>query len=101
MLTNRLHPVPALANQGATAAKGICRPKIRTNASNSNVKPESFPAKPGSIRANRPSANFSRRAHLEHAFVLEEIQMPVALRHRIMNRMHAFVAGDREAAPRL
>ena len=43
----------------------------------------------------------TRRAHLQAALVLEEVQVPIGLGHRVMYRMHAFMTPDREAAARL
>ena len=81
--------------------KVICWHSISTRASNSRVKPESLPAHGGSTWRTAPSIPQShpRNAHLEEALVLEEVQMPIALRHRIVDRMLAVHARNGERLP--
>jgi hypothetical protein len=43
----------------------------------------------------------ARRAHLQVTFMLEEVQVPIGLGHRVVHRMLAFMPGDREARTRL
>ena len=40
----------------------------------------------------------TRRAYLQMALVLEEVQIPLALGHGVMHRMQTFMARDRKAA---
>jgi hypothetical protein len=65
---------------------------MSTSASNSRVKPESLPVHGGSTCRTAPSGQLHpRHAHLEEAFVLEEVQMSVSLGDRVVDGM---LAGD-------
>lgn len=75
-----------------TAANGIWRHRARTSASNKSVKPESVPAQPGNQSHPAIGQLNPGRAHFEIAFVLKEVEMPVALCLRIVNRMRLFGA---------
>ncbi len=85
MASTRYAEMPTMR---ATAANGICGASISTSASNSSVKPESLPANGGLTRAHRPVGQLdARRAHFEHALVLEEVQVPIGLGHRVVHRV--------------
>ena len=71
-----------------TAPKGISRYKSSTNASSSGVKPESLPAHGRLIWRTSASGSFTRgmRTSGSHAR-LEEVQVPIKLRHVVMHRV--------------
>jgi hypothetical protein len=83
----------------ATAANGIWRASIRMKASNSKREAVQASGKVSFDQAHRAIGQLhARRAHLQMALVLEEVQVPIALGHRVMHRMHTLMARNLKAA---
>ena len=81
---NSMHPMPAFSDRTRHRRKWWASTK--TSASNSKVKPASFPTQSGST-----SATFAVRqldpwyAHFEITFVLKEVEVPQPLDLSVVN----------------
>ncbi len=90
-LADRRHPVPALARQARHRRKGHLPCQHQHQRLEQQHKP--FQA-PGPIRLHQPNRTVWQlhpgRAHDQKTLVLEKVQVPIALFHRVMNRMGPF-----------
>ena len=82
------------------ASNGICLRRAASSASKRSLKPERRPT-PGRIHLRHAPVRQAdaRHADLEFALVLEEVQVAVALRQRVVHGMGALESGVLEARP--
>lgn len=100
-LTNCRHPMPALASQ---SCHGRERHLAREHQYQRLEQQGETRELPGPVRlhlAHRATGQLhARHADLQIALVLEEVQVPIALAHRIVHRMDAGLSGHGEPAAR-
>jgi hypothetical protein len=100
-LADRGHAVPGLADQPRCSGKGHLlaqhqHQRLEQERETRQLpRPRRFDLPHGAVGQPHP-----RHAHLQEALVLEEVEMPIALGHCVVNRMLASHIGHREATAR-
>ena len=96
-LAHRHHPVSRLAHDARHRSKGHLLGQHQDQRLEQQREARQAPREVGLDQVHRAAGQrHSRRAHLQVALVLEEVQVPVGLGHGVVHRVHAFVPGDRK-----
>ncbi len=100
-LADGSHPMPGQSHHPGHCGKGHLTAQCQDQCLEQQCEASKLPRP---IRLDLADATLgqahTRHPHFEVALVLEEVQVSVALAHRVMHRMRTLYTGDHEAATR-